>query len=297
MKNKYHILNESPKVSDRELEGYMDFDALVEKSAASSGSSKSDSRKYWRLGILIACLIGTGIWIWSNQKSNLPITTEVFTDKRNNENFEPIENNTPQNITPPPIVTNSANDIEPATTTQTTNQILTKKSQSKPEVEASINAFPKTTAPKVETKPEQSITSKVPQNNDRQTKKRNSVRSETSSPVKETRSTLEKEEYIFVDAQPKGGTKALYKFINETLAYPAEVVDKQIEGEVLIGFIIAKDGRPKNVKVEKSLGEHFDKEAIRVIQGMPDWTPALLNGMKMESKISIPLFFNPKTNN
>ncbi len=98
--------------------------------------------------------------------------------------------------------------------------------------------------------------------------------------------------YEFIEAKPTSGMKDLYLYFAKELKYPKHLESEKIEGEVLVNFTIDKLGKIRNLKIEKSLGSSFDQEAIRVIEKMPEWIPATINGTKIDSKLSIPLYFN-----
>lgn len=99
-------------------------------------------------------------------------------------------------------------------------------------------------------------------------------------------------QYDFIEAKPKNGLKEMYAFLNAELIYPKEHLSDNIEGEVLVNFSIDTAGRVIKVNTETSLGDAFDQEAMRVIQAMPLWHPATVNGTAVESKLAIPLYFN-----
>lgn len=96
----------------------------------------------------------------------------------------------------------------------------------------------------------------------------------------------------YIQAEPLEGYDALYEYFNEQLVYPAESVKDSIQGVQTITFVINSDGKPVNVQIRQSLGELFEKEARRLIENMPAWKPATLNGKAVASQISLPLTFH-----
>ena len=99
----------------------------------------------------------------------------------------------------------------------------------------------------------------------------------------------------YSSAEPIDGFPSLYEYFNKELNYPQEAIKDSTQGVITVNFIINKHGQPKEVKIINSLGSPFDKEAVRLIENMPPWKPALLNGNPVDSKISIPLTFQIKT--
>lgn len=75
-------------------------------------------------------------------------------------------------------------------------------------------------------------------------------------------------------AEFPGGTGALIQFIQSECQYPKEAMDQNIQGTVLVEFVIDKEGNVTNVNVLKSAHPLLDAEAVRVCRAMPQWTPA-----------------------
>ena len=90
----------------------------------------------------------------------------------------------------------------------------------------------------------------------------------------------------------RGGEKALMKFIEDNVRYPKS--ESAVEGSVIVSFKIERDGTPTDFTVEKSLGDAFDKEALRVARMMPKWRPARMGGTATVSNYSLPVVFKKK---
>jgi TonB family protein len=95
----------------------------------------------------------------------------------------------------------------------------------------------------------------------------------------------------YIQAEPVNGYPDLYAYFDSELVYPKQAMSDPVEGVVTIAFTINRKGVAEQVKVENSLGELFDKEAIRVIEKMPAWKPARYKGKAVASKVSVPLTF------
>ena len=80
-------------------------------------------------------------------------------------------------------------------------------------------------------------------------------------------------------------------FLMHNLEYPSDGLNDSIQGVQTISFVINTAGKPEQIQVVNSLGEPFDRESRRLIENMPAWKPATLNGKPVESKISIPITF------
>lgn len=101
-------------------------------------------------------------------------------------------------------------------------------------------------------------------------------------------------ESLYTQAEPMEGYDALYEYFNSHLVYPAEGVQDSIQGVQTISFVINSNGKPENIQIKQSLGEPFEKEARRLIENMPGWKPAALNGKPVSSQVSLPLTFQIK---
>jgi TonB family protein len=70
-----------------------------------------------------------------------------------------------------------------------------------------------------------------------------------------------------------GGNRMLREFIKEEMVYPQKAIIEQIEGTVLISFMVHKDGSTSNYQVKQSLSKETDEEALRICK-LIVWYPA-----------------------
>ncbi|MBR4134959.1 MAG: energy transducer TonB [Bacteroidales bacterium] len=97
----------------------------------------------------------------------------------------------------------------------------------------------------------------------------------------------------FAAEQPEfpGGMEALNLFLRNEIQYPQMARDNNIQGIVLVEFVVEKDGRVSNAKVVNSLFPDCDKEAVRGIMAMPKWKPAKNNGRPVRCYFKVPVRF------
>lgn len=88
-----------------------------------------------------------------------------------------------------------------------------------------------------------------------------------------------------------GGKDALFAYIGKNLKYPQQAVEEGIEGVVFVTFVVEVDGRITGVTVLRGLGGVLDKEAVRVVSGMPNWMPGKQNGKAVRVKYNLPIRF------
>lgn len=67
--------------------------------------------------------------------------------------------------------------------------------------------------------------------------------------------------------------------------------DTLVEIPVVVIFNVEDDGSISNVRVKESVHPDLDKEAIRVVQKMEKWTPAMSNGRQVRSKFHVTIMF------
>ena len=98
---------------------------------------------------------------------------------------------------------------------------------------------------------------------------------------------------VIPDVMPvfPGGDEGLMNYISQRLMYPKSAQELGIEGRVTLRYVIDKDGTVKNVEVVKSVDPACDREAMRVIKGMPKWTPAQKDGVSVATYYTIPILF------
>ena len=88
-----------------------------------------------------------------------------------------------------------------------------------------------------------------------------------------------------------GGEAELQKFLVENINYPAIARENNIQGTAALSFVVGKDGTISNVQILKDPGGGCGKEAVRVVQSMPKWTPGEANGNPVKVKFTLPVRF------
>ena len=93
------------------------------------------------------------------------------------------------------------------------------------------------------------------------------------------------------EASFPGGQQELMNWLSQNMQYPAEAMQKGIQGRVMVGFVINKDGTVDEVKVVRSVDPALDAEAVRVIKAMPKWTPGKKDGKVVRVGYTLPITF------
>ena len=96
-----------------------------------------------------------------------------------------------------------------------------------------------------------------------------------------------------VDGNPQfpGGQAALVEYLCQNLRYPYDAQRDSIQGRVFVSFVVDKDGSVVCVNVAQSVHPSIDKEAVRVVEGMPKWKPGMNKGKNVRVKFTLPITF------
>ena len=98
------------------------------------------------------------------------------------------------------------------------------------------------------------------------------------------------------DAEFPGGYEKMQAYIAENMNGKS-LIDSSgtLDGtyRVIVKFDVEMDGSIRNAAVEKSTVNcpPCEKAALRLVQNMPNWTPAKMNGLPIVSPVRLPLSF------
>ena len=80
------------------------------------------------------------------------------------------------------------------------------------------------------------------------------------------------------------------------MRYPESAREAGMQGRVTVQFVVDKDGSIKNPRVLRSVDKELDAEAVRLVQAMPKWKPAMDKGQAVAVKYTMPVVFKLKGN-
>ena len=123
-------------------------------------------------------------------------------------------------------------------------------------------------------------------------------------------------EVVEEPAQYPGGQAALMQYLAQNIRYPKISAENGVQGRILVQFVIEKDGSLSNFKIVKDAkpvsdgitanaqgtaaeGNNIPQEAygalnieaLRVLRGMPNWTPAKQRGLEVSLRYTLPITF------
>ena len=86
---------------------------------------------------------------------------------------------------------------------------------------------------------------------------------------------------VEIESEYPGGNAAWLRYLNKNFRYPQEAIDNEIQGTVVVQFIVDKEGMVSDVEAVSGPNELRD-EAVRVIKKSGKWTPAVQNGRQVK---------------
>jgi protein TonB len=101
---------------------------------------------------------------------------------------------------------------------------------------------------------------------------------------------------VEIESNYPGGPSAWMRYLNKTFQYPTEAQENEIQGTVVVQFIVDKDGNVSDVEaVSGPTNGGLRAEAVRVIKKSGKWEPAVQNGRKVKSYKKQPITFKLAT--
>lgn len=88
-----------------------------------------------------------------------------------------------------------------------------------------------------------------------------------------------------------GGEAELMRYLAKNIRYPELAREANIQGTVVLAFVIGKDGSINDVAILKELGGGCSKEAVRVLKTMPNWSPGEASGHPVKVRFTLPVRF------
>ncbi|MBR6466015.1 MAG: TonB family protein [Bacteroidales bacterium] len=115
-----------------------------------------------------------------------------------------------------------------------------------------------------------------------------------AKPVEEEVEVEEEIPFAIVEDKPMFQGKdanEFTKWVYNNIEYPEIAKENGIQGRVTVQFTIDKDGSVKDVKVLRGVDSSLDKEAVRVIQKSPKWSPGKQRNKPVKVKYTFPIIF------
>ena len=133
--------------------------------------------------------------------------------------------------------------------------------------------------------------------NDKGTEDRNVTRTLKEEVVVEKKEPEKKVEenkvFTSVEQMPTfpGGEAALMKYLSSHIQYPTMAAENNVQGRVVVQFVVTKTGKVGEVKVVRSVDKDLDREAVRVCKSLPNFVPGRQNGQPVNVWYTLPVTF------
>lgn len=89
----------------------------------------------------------------------------------------------------------------------------------------------------------------------------------------------------------KCAERKLLQYIRQNINYPPIAMSKGIQGIVYLQFVVEKNGKITHVKIMRDIGGECGKEAKRVVQSMPNWSPGKQGDNPTRVQFNLPVKF------
>ncbi len=111
--------------------------------------------------------------------------------------------------------------------------------------------------------------------------------------VEEKKEPVKEEVFTAVQQMPQfpGGDAELLKYISTHIKYPTMAAENNIQGRVVVKFVVKKDGQVGDVVVLRGRDPDLDKEAQRVVKTLPKFIPGKMNGQAVAVWYTLPINF------
>lgn len=126
----------------------------------------------------------------------------------------------------------------------------------------------------------------------------NIVREHKNEVIVEEKKPVVEETKVFtsVEQMPQfpGGEAELLKWISTHIKYPAIAMENNVQGKVVVQFVVTRDGSIGEVKIARGKDPDLDKEAMRVVKTLPKFIPGKMNGQAVNVWYTLPINFKLK---
>jgi periplasmic protein TonB len=109
---------------------------------------------------------------------------------------------------------------------------------------------------------------------------------------------VEPEPVVIVQEMPEfpGGESALLKFVGDNTKYPADAQNNNIQGKVILRFVVKSDGSVDRIEVIRGIDPLLDSEAVRVVKTLPRFKPGKQGGVAVPVWFMLPVTFRLENN-
>lgn len=97
---------------------------------------------------------------------------------------------------------------------------------------------------------------------------------------------------VEVNPEPHGGLNAFRKWVGDNYSYPQGAIDAGVKGQVVVSFVVERDGSLTDIKVVKDLSYGTGTAAVNVLKKARPWKPGIQNGRPVRVAYTLPITLN-----
>ena len=112
--------------------------------------------------------------------------------------------------------------------------------------------------------------------------------------IRETGETEDDQPFLIAETMPSfqgGDLNTFRNWVQQNVKFPQIALENGIQGRVSCSFVVNKDGSIVDAEVIRGVDPSLDKEALRVINSMPKWSPGKQRGKPVRVKYTVPVTF------
>jgi protein TonB len=100
--------------------------------------------------------------------------------------------------------------------------------------------------------------------------------------------------FAAVEKEPEypGGIAKFYSDLQKVMVYPAVDRENNVQGKVMLTFVVEKDGSLTDVKALRSPSETLTDAATKALLSLKRWKPGIQNARPVRVQFTVPISFN-----
>lgn len=104
---------------------------------------------------------------------------------------------------------------------------------------------------------------------------------------------VEEKQLVNHETSPQfpGGDSAMMSYVYDNLRYPEKAYDENIQGRVIVRFLVDKTGVVDSVELVKNKDAYLDAEAVRIVKSFPEFTPGKLDLIPVDQWVTLRIMF------
>ena len=105
---------------------------------------------------------------------------------------------------------------------------------------------------------------------------------------------VDDEVFLVAETMPSfmdGTIETFRAWVMQNVKFPQIALENNIQGRVVLSFVIDKDGRLTNVEVLQAPDRSLAEEAVRVLNKSPKWSPGKQRNQTVRVKFTLPVDF------